>query len=670
MKQRILSIALAVCLMFAILPIANAASAEAQTAAQTLYDLGLFSGTGTDSTGKPIFSLDAVPTREQAVTMLVRLLGKDSAATAGQWSIPFTDLSAWAKPYVGYAYANNLTTGLTATTFGGSQNATPAQYITFVLRALGYSSGNDFRWDAPWELSDKIGLTDGRYNAQTKAFTRGDVAIISASALDICLKDSSTPLRETLPEKQPAPPAPPSPPVQTAATRDTYLKRLLTNAQLSAMKSADKDTLRSSISTVADAVAYLDQFNAKFWTGNGQNNLSADHALSEIREEGTATANIYTGFAGWCLSDDYPSSQFVTLYVEEEYRMSAALVLPVNGGWLILSPSQLSAVPDKSHYSLTELEEVQVKSLDNLQQVLVPTDFRESPVLSVFLGAVGQDLDFQWEGIGLLSGNAREVYAITDADWAVIRKEQRDDRWERLMNHWPDYGMPASQKPTMSRAQIEALLGKDIDTVAAAVKNIGDCMAYLCLSLFESSGGDIQFEVGNTGLYWHFNYAPQATFAHNWGDCGATAGLAAYLLEGDYDVTGIVGITFARGEGGGHVINYVKDGNNYYMFDMVNLVSSNFRAHGFNFAKDTSLQRVCNKWSDKTGWDEKLMWAYQAFDGDAPVGWDNTNISYLPAAYQDTAVILMEHPAEGYVYEWVDLNPYVQMAITGLRNIY
>lgn len=669
MKTRMMAILLALCLIFAMVPTVAAASDEAQQAAQTLYDMGLFNGTGTDSAGNPIFSLDAVPIREQAVTMLVRLLGKDSAATGGKWSVPFTDVSAWAKPYVGYAYANSLTTGMTATAFGGSQDATPAQYITFVLRALGYSSGSDFRWDAPWELSDKLGLTDGRYNAQTKAFTRGDVAIISKNALDICLKDSSTLLRDTLPEKQPASPSVPAP-VQTTATRDTYLKRVLTDAQLAALKDADKDQLRASISTISDAVAYLDQFNAKFWTGDGRNNLTADHALHQIREESTATANVYTGFAGWCLSDDYPNVQFVTMYVEQEYRMCAALALPINGGWLILSPTTTSVAAGGSHYTLTEIDEVQVTALENLQKVLVASDFEEEPILSIFLGAVGQDLIFQWEGIALLSGNAREVYTMTETERNKANARKREERWERLMANWSGFGMPASQKPTMSRAQIEALLGKDIDTVAAAVKNIGDCMAYLCLSLFEASGGDIQFEVGNTGLSWHFNYSPQATFAYNWGDCGATSGLAAYLLEGDYDITGIVGMTFGEGEGGGHVINYVKDGNSYYMFDMVNLVSSNFRAHGFNFAKDSTLQKVCKKWSDETGWNEKLMWAYQAFDGDAPVGWDNTHVSYLPSSYQDTAVILMEHPNEGYIYKWVDLNPYVQMAITGLRNIY
>jgi len=116
--------------------------------------------------------------------MLVRLLGKEGEAKAGTWDIPFTDVADWAKPYVGYAYANGLANGTGATTFGGDSLVTASQYLTFVLRALGYSSDTDFRWDAAWELSDKLGITSGQYSATSAAvFLRSDVAQISESAL-------------------------------------------------------------------------------------------------------------------------------------------------------------------------------------------------------------------------------------------------------------------------------------------------------------------------------------------------------------------------------------------------------------------------------------------------------------------------------------------------------
>lgn len=190
MKKRILSLLLAVILVCSLVPTAFAASSEATDAANALHNLGLFNGTGTNADGTPIYDLDRAPSRFEAVTMLVRLLGKEAEAKAGTWDTPFTDVVDWAKPYVGYAYANGLTAGTSETTFGGEATVTASQYLTFVLRALGYSSNTDFKWDAAWELSDKIGMTDGRYHMNYSNFSRGDVAIISNSALYAKLADS------------------------------------------------------------------------------------------------------------------------------------------------------------------------------------------------------------------------------------------------------------------------------------------------------------------------------------------------------------------------------------------------------------------------------------------------------------------------------------------------
>ena len=196
--KRVLSALLAVCLLLAMIPAAYAAQTEATEAADTLYALGLFKGTGTDADGKPIFDLDRAPTRAEAVTMLVRLLGKEAEAKSGSWTTPFTDVANWAKPYVGYAYANGLTTGVGKGLFGGGRPVTAAQYLTFVLRALGYESGTDFSWDTAWEFADQIGLSEGRYSAGTTIFTRGDAAIVSLAALRTAKKDGGETLLQAI----------------------------------------------------------------------------------------------------------------------------------------------------------------------------------------------------------------------------------------------------------------------------------------------------------------------------------------------------------------------------------------------------------------------------------------------------------------------------------------
>lgn len=191
------------CPLFALLIVlslstaAFAADYSAEESANALYELGLFQGTGETANGKPIYSLDAAPTRAQAVTMLVRLLGKEAEAKAGSWTTPFTDLADWAKPYVGYAYTNGLTNGLSADRFGSDDKVTTNQYLTFILRALGYSSERDFQWDKANAFSDSLGLTHGEYRA-SRSFTRGDTARISFAALAQARKDSSETLAAQL----------------------------------------------------------------------------------------------------------------------------------------------------------------------------------------------------------------------------------------------------------------------------------------------------------------------------------------------------------------------------------------------------------------------------------------------------------------------------------------
>ncbi len=176
---------------------ALAASDEAVSAAETLHGYGLLNGSGTNADGSINYDLDRAPNRYEAVTMLVRLLGKEEEARSQKWETPFVDVVDWAAPYVGYAYNNGLTSGTSATTFGGDSLVNASQYLTFILRALGYNSETDFSWNKAWELTDKLGITNGGYNTSTE-FTRGDVAIVSNSVLNVKLKDGEKTLIDVL----------------------------------------------------------------------------------------------------------------------------------------------------------------------------------------------------------------------------------------------------------------------------------------------------------------------------------------------------------------------------------------------------------------------------------------------------------------------------------------
>lgn len=174
----------------------TAGAASYDNCADRLSDLGLFQGTGNG------YQLDRAPTRAEAATMLVRLLGAEAEAEELAYSAPFTDLDDWQKPYVQYLYDNGLTTGATATTFEPEDTCSAQMYTTFLLRALGYSdaAGGDFTYTGAVDFGKSIGLVDYA-NCNETNFLRDHVAAMSLTALNTAVKgDADTKLLEKLVE--------------------------------------------------------------------------------------------------------------------------------------------------------------------------------------------------------------------------------------------------------------------------------------------------------------------------------------------------------------------------------------------------------------------------------------------------------------------------------------
>ncbi len=162
--------------------------------ADALKKMGLFLGTGQG------YELDRTATRVEGVVMLVRLLGEEKAALAYAGSHPFRDVPAWAEKYVAYAYAQGYTKGVSSNEFAPSMEIDATQYLTFLLRALGYDDGaGDFLWSASGDKAVEIGLMTTSENRNfARRFYRDHVAYTSYRALHVTLKDESTTLVQKL----------------------------------------------------------------------------------------------------------------------------------------------------------------------------------------------------------------------------------------------------------------------------------------------------------------------------------------------------------------------------------------------------------------------------------------------------------------------------------------
>jgi len=177
---------------------AEAKAAAELRAAEALYVIGLFRGVGDDADGRPVFDLESSSTRLHGIIMLIRLLGAEALALSGDYESPFTDVPDGYEGYVSYAFYMGWTKGVSEELFDPNGELTATQFLTFMLRALGYVDGVDFEWNAAWELSDDLGITDGEYGPDNNTLIRGEMAYISLLVLTQEIKGSGQTLIITL----------------------------------------------------------------------------------------------------------------------------------------------------------------------------------------------------------------------------------------------------------------------------------------------------------------------------------------------------------------------------------------------------------------------------------------------------------------------------------------
>ena len=198
MKERVISCLLAVVLAASLLAVPAAASGSSPAStdrADKLAALHLFQGTADG------YKLDNTPTRMQGLVMLIRLLGKEEEALSRKETSPFTDLT-WGQDHAGYAYTHGLTKGTgDGTTFTPNTPLSATGYVTFLLRALGYSdTEGDFTWGQQMAFANSLGMIDQAAVSKLPGLTlnRGDMVDLSYAALTCRMKGESRTLAEKL----------------------------------------------------------------------------------------------------------------------------------------------------------------------------------------------------------------------------------------------------------------------------------------------------------------------------------------------------------------------------------------------------------------------------------------------------------------------------------------
>ncbi len=183
------------------------AAVDQKAIGEQLKELGVIKGDGQGN----LHEKDKL-TREEAIATVIRLMGKEKEALATKLEPSFSDVPKqhWAKAYLAYAEIKGWTNGIGGGKFGLAQKVTTQQYVTYMLRVLGYG---DTPYDKSMLESARLGLLDDVVATKASDFiTRGDVFVIMDNTLNTKIKDGDKELVYKLGLKEPSEePAKPNP---------------------------------------------------------------------------------------------------------------------------------------------------------------------------------------------------------------------------------------------------------------------------------------------------------------------------------------------------------------------------------------------------------------------------------------------------------------------------
>ena len=153
--------------------------------ADELKKLGLFKGTNIG------YELDKTLTRAESATMLVRLLGAEITATTSKYETVLSDVpeDKWYYTYIMYCYEKGITKGTGTDTFSPDDTVTAEQFVTLVLRALGYS---DAEPETAFVTANKVGLFGTKFSKQleeSERFLRNEMVYIAYRSLKTMTPD-------------------------------------------------------------------------------------------------------------------------------------------------------------------------------------------------------------------------------------------------------------------------------------------------------------------------------------------------------------------------------------------------------------------------------------------------------------------------------------------------
>ena len=119
-------------------------------------------------------------------------------------------------------------------------------------------------------------------------------------------------------------------------------------------------------------------------------------------------------------------------------------------------------------------------------------------------------------------------------------------------------------KTRFTNAQVYRLLSDTPEEKQAEISTLYEALQLYQIGDFRSADDNIRIE--ENGIDWEYHTPGRLAVENNRGCCATDSAWLRYILDGDYDELGY--ISTSQRDGSGHIYNYIRDGEWYYIIDL------------------------------------------------------------------------------------------------------
>lgn len=347
----------------------------------------------------------------------------------------------------------------------------------------------------------------------------------------------------------------------------------------------DSQQLKAQISTVEEAIAYMDSRFPELWMSAHLNDGVVDYwwlnsgknIVMRASHESVGRGCVVNALT-YLLCDDMEIYTVIGFRHDENggIPMMAINCIKEGDSYRFLDPVRQMQGDAMSRFGAL-LPEATVSSVQEYVELAI-SDFEILSTLEyLYFFEGGQRFEFYEDPSGCVTLKSPEVEPVYHNAGLYIDPETYN---EMRYAHVKPENIGSYQLSSMlggtslTPEEAYALVDASPEEIQARVKTAADVLMYMLAAKIGDNGGC--YCTDWDGYTWHTNFTAREVMERKLSNCGASANLANYLLEGDYDEVGFINHAYYPGNGGGHVYSYILYEGKYYIVDYSWYIFSNY----------------------------------------------------------------------------------------------